>query len=251
MATILRPSRALFRFSGAGCAEAAVRRGDRAARGRGRAAGLVGAAVAAGQDPGRGAERLADDAFWLDVDRSVADAFLKRMKMYRLRAAVEIDDLRETHVVGWTDAASAGSGARRSARERVAVRRRALERPAGRRAPFDAARIARGVAELGPDFAADTTVSARYRHGPAGRRRLQEGLLHRPGGGEPDAASRHGAAAAGDRLRAAGWRRRQAPLLVGGREVGDDRHAGRRQGGGDRPARPVRWRRRSRWAGSR
>lgn len=43
----------------------------------------------------------AEDAIWVDVHQSVADDFFKRMKMYRLRAKAEIDDLRETHRVGF------------------------------------------------------------------------------------------------------------------------------------------------------
>ncbi|MHA6298346.1 CAF17-like 4Fe-4S cluster assembly/insertion protein YgfZ [Devosia sp. CAU 1758] len=43
----------------------------------------------------------AEDALWLDVHQSVADDFFKRMKMYRLRAQVVIDDMRETHRVGF------------------------------------------------------------------------------------------------------------------------------------------------------
>jgi folate-binding protein YgfZ len=43
----------------------------------------------------------AGEALWLDVHQSVADDFFKRMKMYRLRAQVVIDDLRETHRVGF------------------------------------------------------------------------------------------------------------------------------------------------------
>src|SRR5215217_520308 len=48
----------------------------------------------------------AEDALWLDVHQSVADDFFKRMKMYRLRAAVVIDDLRETHRVGFASKAA-------------------------------------------------------------------------------------------------------------------------------------------------
>jgi len=44
----------------------------------------------------------ADDALWFDVHASVADDFFKRMKMYRLRAQVVIEDLRETHLAGFT-----------------------------------------------------------------------------------------------------------------------------------------------------
>jgi folate-binding protein YgfZ len=46
----------------------------------------------------------AEDALWLDVHQSVADDFFKRMKLYRLRAQVVMDDLRETHRVGFAQA---------------------------------------------------------------------------------------------------------------------------------------------------
>ncbi|KFL29128.1 hypothetical protein JP75_23150 [Devosia riboflavina] len=44
----------------------------------------------------------AEDALWLDVHQSVADDFFKRMRMYRLRAKVDIDDFRETHRMGFS-----------------------------------------------------------------------------------------------------------------------------------------------------
>lgn len=43
-----------------------------------------------------------EDGFWLDVDRAAAEAFLKRMRMYKLRANVEIEDLSHGHNVGWS-----------------------------------------------------------------------------------------------------------------------------------------------------
>lgn len=97
----------------------------------------------------------AEDALWLDVHQSVADDFFKRMKMYRLRAQVVIDDLRETHRVGYSDAAAPefvshqdgnGLGWRMIA---------PLEAAAGWLADdlaYQRARIARGIAQLGPDF---------------------------------------------------------------------------------------------------
>jgi folate-binding Fe-S cluster repair protein YgfZ len=48
------------------------------------------------------AYRNTDGSYWLDFDREVADSFLKRMKMYRLRAKVEIADVRASHVLGWS-----------------------------------------------------------------------------------------------------------------------------------------------------
>jgi folate-binding protein YgfZ len=51
----------------------------------------------------------AENALWVDVHQSVADDFFKRMKMYRLRADAVIEDLRETHRVGFAqDPASGG-----------------------------------------------------------------------------------------------------------------------------------------------
>lgn len=44
----------------------------------------------------------ADGAFWLDVPMQVMEAFSKRMRMYKLRANAELEDLRTTHRVGWS-----------------------------------------------------------------------------------------------------------------------------------------------------
>ena len=78
--------------------------------------------------------------------------------MYRLRAALEIADLRETHAVGWTDAGAAPGLA--ASDPRGIGTRFVVERDANLdedEAPFVAARVERGIAEQGPDFAPDTT----------------------------------------------------------------------------------------------
>lgn len=146
MPTIPRPSRALFRFSGADAHKLLF---DVVT---GRLVEVSGPPVwwallsPQGKIQAEGLSVWQDGAFWLDVDQSVADAFFKRMKMYRLRAAVVIDDLRETHAVGFDPAADKGHAIG------------SLEEAATWAAPdesYDAARIAEGVAELGPDFAAD------------------------------------------------------------------------------------------------
>jgi folate-binding protein YgfZ len=49
-----------------------------------------------------------EEALWLDMHESVADDFLKRMKMYRLRAKVEIEDLRQSHRVGFAQEVAPG-----------------------------------------------------------------------------------------------------------------------------------------------
>jgi len=160
MPTILRPSRAAFRFSGADAQKLLF--------------DVVTGRLLAEPGPGvwwallspQGkiqAEGLAgwhEDAFWLDVDAGAADGFFKRMRMYKLRAAVEIEDLRETHAVGWSfDGWEAGvvHADPRGFGERVIATKVEAESwlpPDGR---YAARRISFGVPEQGLDFGADTT----------------------------------------------------------------------------------------------
>ncbi len=162
MATILRPSRAPFRFSGP---EAQKLLFDVVT---GRLVAEPGPAVwwallsPQGKIQAEGLSQWADGAFWLDVDQNVADAFFKRMRMYKLRAAVEIEDLRESHAVGWTDE-GAGDGMAVADPRAVGLGWRVIAPRAAAAGwttddkAFARRRIAAGVAELGPDFAADTT----------------------------------------------------------------------------------------------
>ncbi len=146
MPTILRPSRALFRFSGDDAQKLLF---DVVT---GRLLAEPGPAIwwallsPQGKVQAEGLSTFEDGAFWLDVDAGVADAFHKRMRMYKLRAAVEIADLHESHRVGWDGGAphtrTIGTAAD----------------AAGWAAPDEshaAARIAAGIAEQGSDFAAD------------------------------------------------------------------------------------------------
>jgi folate-binding protein YgfZ len=103
----------------------------------------------------------AQDGLWLDVHQSVADDFFKRIKMYRLRAQVVIDDLRETHRVGFATEAQAGAishadrlGPARLGR-RVIAPVEAIGDWVGDDAVYRAARIAVGMAEQGADFPAN------------------------------------------------------------------------------------------------
>jgi len=108
-----------------------------------------------------------DGAFWLDVDRSVADSFAKRMRMYRLRARVDMEDLRESYRVGWSaEQPEAAEGIVAHADHRAEGLGWRLIAPAASTAgwiddeqPFRRARVGAGIAELGPDFAADTTFA--------------------------------------------------------------------------------------------
>lgn len=161
MVTILRPSRALFRFSGPDALKLLF---DVVT---GRIVAEPGPAVwwallsPQGKIQAEGLSGWADDALWLDVDASVADAFLKRMRMYKLRAAVEIEDLRESHSVGWSAAQPADGIAHADLRASgLGWRVIAPKTDAVDWAPEDdeflERRIGTSIAELGPDFAADT-----------------------------------------------------------------------------------------------
>jgi len=144
--TFLRPSRALFRFSGADAQKLLF---DVVT---GRLVAEPGPPIwwallsPQGKIQAEGLSSYEDGAFWLDVNSSVADAFLKRMKMYRLRAAVTIDDLRETHTVGWDGG---------EPHTRVIGTKDESAQWAADDGSYDAARIVQGIAELGPDFGPD------------------------------------------------------------------------------------------------
>ena len=151
MPTTLRPSRALFRFSGADAQKLLF---DVVT---GRLVAEAGPPIwwallsPQGKIQAEGLSVYRGEAFWLDVDQSVADGFLKRMKMYRLRAAVAIDDLRESHAVGSDETAE---------KSHVIGTKAEAASWGAPDASHDRARIAEGVAELGSDFVADTMFPA-------------------------------------------------------------------------------------------
>ena len=108
----LRADRAVFRFSGPDAHKLLndVVTGPIPSLGDGDGEGAAAWALlsAQGKILAEGLAGHAGDALWLDVHQSVADDFFKRMKMYRLRAQVVIDDLRETHRVGFAQDAEPG-----------------------------------------------------------------------------------------------------------------------------------------------
>lgn len=106
----------------------------------------------------------ADDALWLDVHNTVADDFFKRMRLYKLRAEVTIEDLRATHRVGWSaEAPTAGIVHADSRAGGIGFRViDTLENAAGWDSdinPYLRTRIAAGLPEQGADFPADSTFA--------------------------------------------------------------------------------------------
>ncbi len=105
MTTYLRADRAVFRFSG----PEAHRLLNDVVTGQIPSSGEVAAAWALLSPQGKilaeGLAGHAEEALWLDVHQSVADDFFKRMRMYKLRAKVEIEDLRASHRVGFAQEA--------------------------------------------------------------------------------------------------------------------------------------------------
>jgi hypothetical protein len=101
-----------------------------------------------------------DNAFWLDVHTSILTAFLKRMRLYKMRATVELEDLSDSHKVGWSNntqpdnLASPDSRAPSMGRRVIAKNAKASEWTE-QSDDFPSARISNGIVELGSDFEAD------------------------------------------------------------------------------------------------
>jgi len=104
-----------------------------------------------------------DDALWLDTHISVADDFFKRMRMYKLRAKAEIEDLRETYRVGFSTTEVPGA-----ARDRLGPVQMGWQVVAPvvdtenwdqDDRPYHAIRIANGILHQGNDFPANDTFA--------------------------------------------------------------------------------------------
>ena len=159
MSIHLRPERALFRFSGPDAHKLVNDVVTGHVPHEGADAAWWALLTPQGKILAEGLAGWADDALWLDVHPTVADDFLKRMKMYRLRAKAEIEDLRATHRVGFSLAAPDAGLVHRdrlgpvSLGFRVIADRDAAADWSTDDTPYHAARIAAGIAELGSDFA--------------------------------------------------------------------------------------------------
>lgn len=156
MTTIARPSRAAFRFSGPDAQKLlndVVTCRIVAEPGPARWFALL---SPQGKIQAEGLAGYADGAFWLDVDAAAADEFYRKMRMYKLRADLTIEDLRSTHRVGWSPDGNASGIVQQDAR---GIGARVIAEDTGTWLPTDdqhpRARIDRGVIELGADLAAD------------------------------------------------------------------------------------------------
>ncbi len=95
-----------------------------------------------------------DDGFLIDIRADQLEAFVKRMTMYKLRAAVTIETLPETGATVIWGEASDGAADHRFALAGTEVRRQTGRIDgAGDRAAYDALRILHGVPESGQDYA--------------------------------------------------------------------------------------------------
>ena len=92
------------------------------------------------------------DGFIIDTDDDQRDALLKRLGMYKLRAAVDLSPAGEGVTVSW-DGANTGPADSRFAKAGVALVRQAGQHGANDREIYDALRIASGVAVSGQDYA--------------------------------------------------------------------------------------------------
>ena len=163
MTNVLRSDRAVFRFAGPD----AHRLINDVVTGEIPTEGDTAAAWALLSPQGKilaeGLAGHAEDALWLDVHTSVANDFLKRMKMYRLRAKVDIDDLRETHSVGFATVPSHLAHKDRlgpvALGYRIIAPVEATADWSPDKTPYDAARIANGILHQGDDFPANDTFA--------------------------------------------------------------------------------------------
>lgn len=105
----------------------------------------------------------ASEAFWFDLPPVGRDQFVQRMRLYKLRAAVEIEDVSDDWRVGWSaqrpevpaPAASFPDPRHKSLGYRVIAPAAEAERWAADDGTLAARRIALAIAELGADFGPD------------------------------------------------------------------------------------------------
>ena len=154
----LLSSRAVVRFTGPDAGkllnDTLTGRLDPPPEGEGRWFALL---SAQGKVQAEGLMSFSDGAYHADIEAGTLDGFVKRMSLYRLRAKVEIASLADSHAVLWSPE-PAGQGIDYADSRAGGVGHRAIVERAeagaadGDDTAYHAARIDRGIAELGPDF---------------------------------------------------------------------------------------------------
>lgn len=103
------------------------------------------------------------EGLWVDVHDAVADDFFKRLRLYRLRAGVVIEDLRTTHRVGWASNSQPTAGIVHADRHgQVDLGYRVIDTVQASAAwvqgdlDYARTRIAAGFSVLGEDFGPDS-----------------------------------------------------------------------------------------------
>lgn len=163
----LRSERAVFRFSGPDAHrlinDVVTGQIPSAGNGEGEPAAAWALLSPQGKILAEGLAGYARDALWLDVHASIADDFFKRMKMYRLRAKFDIDDLRETHRVGFSDAPSDIAHKDRlgpvSLGYRIIAPVETTTDWSNDETVYERARIVHGILHQGSDFPANDTFA--------------------------------------------------------------------------------------------
>jgi len=103
------------------------------------------------------------DAFWFDLPPVGRDEFVKRMRLYKLRAAVDIEDLGDEWRVGWSAEPPAGPADALAFRDprhptlgfRVIAPATEAQGWAAETGALAARRLGLGIAELGSEFGPD------------------------------------------------------------------------------------------------
>lgn len=159
-------TRSVVRFSGEGAEkllnDTVTGRIDKTAAGEGRWFALL---SPQGKILVDGLITFADDSFWADIEAGTVAEFVKRMKMYRMRAKVDIEDVSAEYRVDWNDTLDAWPNGiiYRDLRQPGLGYRRISPwsdpDPAGDQSAYESARAIAAIAELGPDFGVNETFA--------------------------------------------------------------------------------------------
>lgn len=103
----------------------------------------------------------ADDSYWLDVHDDGVETFVKMMRLYKMRADMQIEDVSAQYAVGWSDAADDSGIVHADSRGgglgfRVISAQSHANDWSTDVVPYAKKRISKGVVEVGADYPAST-----------------------------------------------------------------------------------------------